>query len=45
VAQIPYQINDGGIVALLPDGRVEFLHPTVEPTIQALNAALLAGRK
>ena len=35
---IPYQVNVGGIVALLPDGRVEFLHPTIHPFLMAMNA-------
>ena len=34
---IAYQENIGGIVALLPDGRVEFLHPKVKGIIEKLN--------
>jgi radical SAM protein with 4Fe4S-binding SPASM domain len=34
---IPYQHNVGGIVALLPDGRVEFLHATAQPFLTAIN--------
>ena len=37
---IPYQKNEGGLVALLPDGRVEFLHPAALPL---LNAARLGS--
>jgi len=36
--QIPYQLNDGGVVALLPEGKVCFLHPSVEPLLRAINA-------
>ncbi|OYD06345.1 radical SAM/SPASM domain-containing protein [Paludifilum halophilum] len=35
--QIPYQVNDGGIVALLPDGRVEFLKPDIQETLDTIN--------
>lgn len=34
---IAYQKNIGGIVCLLPDGRVEFLHPSVEPLLKDIN--------
>jgi len=34
----PYQQNEGGIVALLPDGRVEFLHPAALPLLEAARA-------
>lgn len=32
---LAYQRNPGGFVALLPDGRVEFLHPAIEPLLAA----------
>lgn len=35
---IPYQKNDGGVVALLPDGRVEFLHPAALPLLEAFRS-------
>lgn len=35
--KIPYQKNDGGIVALLPDGRVEFLPDYLEAEIIKIN--------
>lgn len=35
---IPFQVNDGGIVALLPDGRVEFLHPAAAPLIDEVRS-------
>lgn len=38
LTSIPFQVNDGGIVALLPDGRVEFLDPAIRPLIDAINA-------
>ena len=34
---IPYQYNDGQIVALLPDGRVEFFDDSVETEILGIN--------
>ena len=36
--RIPYQKNEGGLVALLPDGRVEFLHPAALPLLEAAQA-------
>lgn len=36
--RIPYQVNEGGLVGLLPDGRVEFIHPRAEPLIEQINA-------
>lgn len=36
--KIPYQVNEGGIVAVLPTGQVEFLQHRVEPLIKAINA-------
>ncbi len=36
--QIPYQRNAGGLVALLPDGRVEFMHPSCEDLLSRVNA-------
>ena len=33
---IPFQVNETGVVALLPDGRVEFLHPAARPMLDAL---------
>lgn len=41
---IPYQHNVGGIVALIPDGRVEFLHPAIEETLQGINLAAVDWR-
>lgn len=38
--KIPYQINDGGIVALLPDGRVEFLKPEAREIIDSINQGI-----
>ncbi|MCS1352622.1 radical SAM protein [Mechercharimyces sp. CAU 1602] len=35
--QIPYQKSMGGIVAMLPDGRVELLKPEFEDTITSLH--------
>lgn len=35
--RIPHQINDGGVVGLLPDGRVEFLHPAIQPWLEKIN--------
>ena len=36
--KIPHQYNDGQIVALLPDGRVEFFDESVEAEILSINA-------
>lgn len=36
--KIPKQENIGGIVALLPDGRVEYLHPAVKPYVEQINS-------
>lgn len=33
--RVPFQLNDGGLVALLPDGRVTFLHPSAIRQIRA----------
>lgn len=33
---IPFQINDGGVVAILPDGRVEFLHHAALPILRSI---------
>ncbi|MBO0996704.1 radical SAM protein [Bacillus sp. SD075] len=41
--KIPYQINDGGIVALLPDGRVEFLNRHIESEIIRINKGEIAN--
>jgi len=38
--QIPFQRNIGGIVALLPDGRVEFFHPKAESLIGDINRGI-----
>jgi AdoMet-dependent heme synthase len=35
---IPFQENDGGLVCLLPNGRVEFVHPAALPAIHAYNS-------
>jgi len=35
--QIPHQLNEGGLVALLPDGRVAFLHPSAKALIDEHN--------
>ncbi|MCK1993196.1 radical SAM protein [Peribacillus muralis] len=40
--KIPYQINDGGIVALLPDGRVEFLDRHIESELIRMNNGEIA---
>ncbi len=37
--QIPYQINDPYIVALLPAGNVEFLHPSAKVLIDRHNSS------
>ncbi len=37
---VPYQENPTGLVALLPDGRVRFLHPAAKPVIDAYNQNL-----
>ncbi len=37
---VPYQENATGLVALLPDGRVRFLHPAAKPAIDAYNQRL-----
>lgn len=34
---IPYQVNPTNLVALLPDGRVKFLHPSAKPLIDDFN--------
>jgi len=39
---IAYQENAGGIVALLPDGRVEFLHPAIKPLAERMVRGELA---
>lgn len=39
--RIPYQRNVGGLVALLPDGRVEFLHPSSEELLSKVNAGVI----
>jgi radical SAM protein with 4Fe4S-binding SPASM domain len=44
LTSIPYQVNDGGIVALLPDGRVEFLHPAIRPILDGDNRADTGAR-
>lgn len=35
--QIPYQVNPSGLVALLPTGKVRFLHPSAKPHIDHFN--------
>jgi len=37
---VPYQENPTGLVALLPDGRVRYLHPTAKPVIDSYNRNL-----
>jgi len=39
--QIPYQVNDPYIVALLPEGNVEFLHPSAKEVIDKYNSLQL----
>jgi radical SAM protein with 4Fe4S-binding SPASM domain len=34
---IPYQVNQGGVIAILPDGRVEVLHPSALPVLMEIN--------
>jgi radical SAM protein with 4Fe4S-binding SPASM domain len=37
---VPYQVNPTGLVALLPDGRVRFLHPAAKTLIDLHNQNL-----
>lgn len=34
---IPYQVNDGAIISLLPDGRTDYLHPAIQPYLDSVN--------
>ncbi|MFD7707374.1 radical SAM/SPASM domain-containing protein [Streptomyces sp. NPDC059786] len=36
--KIPFQVNEGGLVALLPNGHVEFLAATARPLIERHNS-------
>jgi radical SAM protein with 4Fe4S-binding SPASM domain len=40
--RIPFQENLASVVALLPDGRVDFFHPSLIDAIQRINAGTLA---
>jgi radical SAM protein with 4Fe4S-binding SPASM domain len=39
--KIPYQVNDGAILAVLPNGQVEFLEHRVRGVIEAINQGLI----
>ena len=43
--KIPFQMNDGGIVALIPDGRVEYFDPKIGPYLTEINAGRLDHRQ
>ncbi|TWG25023.1 MULTISPECIES: radical SAM/SPASM domain-containing protein [Geobacillus] len=43
MTKIPYQINDSGIVALLPDGRVEFLSHEIKEVLDQMNQGLISS--
>jgi AdoMet-dependent heme synthase len=45
VQKIPFQINDGGIVALLPNGHVEFLSESAEKAIRLHNSGTPVAAK
>lgn len=38
--KIVFQENLGGLVTLLPDGRVRFLHPAAKPSLDCINQGL-----
>lgn len=39
--RIPFQSNQGGIIALLPDGTVDYFHPDILPLFEGVNSGEL----
>ncbi|WEG16688.1 radical SAM protein [Alkalihalophilus pseudofirmus] len=37
MVKIPYQINDGGLVGLIPTGKVHFFEETIQPLLDEVN--------